>query len=155
MGIWGPGNFDEDAAAEHVTIQTAPLLAQIASSMGSVSTITPDEYDSVALLANLEMLACLSEGLGGARPVALGLPTPSTVAKWRSSYLARWDETIDEMHPKAGFREARRRIIETTFDRVLRASARENGGGADQNGNARDDGPVTSMEGAPKRKRKR
>ena len=64
MGTWGPGNFENDAAADHLIDLCRPLLTEIGKAMEEPSSLVPDEDDAGIVMANLEIIACLSEHLG-------------------------------------------------------------------------------------------
>src|SRR5947208_2226389 len=64
MGTWGPGNFENDCAADHLYQVCGPLLKQVEEAMKYPSSIEPDEYGGDIVPANLEIIACLSEHLG-------------------------------------------------------------------------------------------
>ena len=50
MGTWGSGNFDDDKAADHLSIITARLLQEVVDAMaGDRVEIEPDEYWGVAV----------------------------------------------------------------------------------------------------------
>ena len=127
MGTWGPGNFENDCAADHLYAVCGPLLKQIEEAMKDPAAIHPDESAADIVMANLEIIACLSEQLGRyARGEVQDflypciLPPPETVAEWKQKYLAGWDAGIDGSDPEAAYKKARREIISDTFDRVER-----------------------------------
>jgi hypothetical protein len=64
MGTWGPGNFENDTTAEHLMDLCRPLLTEIEEAMEQPSCLEPDEKDADIVMANLEIIACLSEHLG-------------------------------------------------------------------------------------------
>lgn len=117
MGIWGPGNFDEDAAEEHLQSILTPLVRQVREFATKVNNYTPDDYEFVAAMANSELLVSLSEKLGQSRIAPL-LPSRETLNVWSRDVLARWDATIDELHPKPEFKADRRTVIEETLRRL-------------------------------------
>ena len=95
MGTWGPGNFEDDAAAEYLSDFLLPLITQIEMCVSDELRMEPDEYDSIALFANLEIVACLGEQLGlglahSSKSPMLGLPTPEVVSLWRDRFLQVW-----------------------------------------------------------------
>jgi hypothetical protein len=138
LGTWGPGNFENDGAAEHLLEVCQPLLDQIEEAMKDPSSLEPDAYLSDIVLANLEIIACLSEHLGRylRGPVYDVLypdilPPPDTVASWRQTYLAVWDASIDRVAPTPDHKRDRRAVIVETFDRVERLVRRAEGDASD------------------------
>jgi hypothetical protein len=127
MGTWGPGNFENDCAADHLLEFCGPLLKQVEEAMKDPSAIEPDEYDASVVMANLEIIACLSEHLGRYERGAIQdflypcvLPPPGVVAGWRGQYLKVWDGGIDGLDPDPDYKKKRREVIIETFDRVER-----------------------------------
>ncbi len=125
MGTWGPGNFENDCAADHIHDVCGPLLKQVEEAMKDSSAIEPDEYDADIVMANLEIIACLSEHLGRHARGEIQdflypsvLPRPETVAEWKQKYLEIWDTHIDGLDPDPDYKKKRREIIIETFDRV-------------------------------------
>lgn len=122
MGTWGSGNFDDDTAADHLSTITGRLLDETRQAMdGDPSELTPDEFWGVAVPCNVELLALLAEQ----RWVGAMLPENAVVAGWKTKYLAIWDASIDGLAPSPSFKEERRAVLVATFDRLLRATKRE------------------------------
>lgn len=65
----GAGNFDDDSAADHLSIVTGKLVEEIETAMADPETIEPDEYWGVAVPCNLELLHLIAKR--GAAPDAL------------------------------------------------------------------------------------
>ncbi|MFE7506442.1 DUF4259 domain-containing protein [Promicromonospora sp. NPDC057488] len=113
MGTWGPGNFDDDAAADHLSRLTDQLVTEVAEAMsGDPVGLEPDEYWGVAVPANLELLAVLAR----LDYVGALLPEAATIETWKRDYLAVWDSTVDGLGPSPEFRAARRAVLVRTFD---------------------------------------
>ena len=134
MGTWGSGNFENDAAADHLIDLCRPLLTEIEGAMKDPSSLVPDGDDAVIVIANLEIIACLSEHLGRYNHSKLGkilypcvLPSPDVVGNWKQAYLALWDGHIDELEPKPEYKKQRREVIAETFDRVERLARTKQG----------------------------
>ncbi|MDW5323798.1 DUF4259 domain-containing protein [Plantactinospora sp. KLBMP9567] len=122
MGSWGFGNFDNDTAADHLSIITKRLLDEVTEAMaGDPVELEPDEYWGVAVPCNLELLYRLAE----LPYVGVCLPEPDVAADWKRRYLAVWDETIGELVESAEARESRRAVLVETFDRFLAAARHE------------------------------
>jgi hypothetical protein len=117
MGTWGSGNFDSDAAADHLSNITGRLRSEIEEAMaGDPVELEPDEFWGVAVPVNLELLCLLAEK----RWVGVILPTGAQVATWKETFLATWERTIDGLEPTPAHRRARRAVLTKTFDRLAR-----------------------------------
>jgi hypothetical protein len=114
MGTWGPGNFDEDAAADLLSSTTSELLEQIVTAMEDPEGLEPDEIDGVMVPCNVELLALIAEQ----HWVGTTLPDATTVAAWKATYLAVWDGAIDGLAPKPAWKKERRAVLAHTFDRL-------------------------------------
>lgn len=132
MGTWGPGNFENDCAADHLFEVCGPLLDQIKAAMEDPEAIEPGEYDSDIVVANLEIIACLTEHLGRYERGPIQdilypcvLPAAETIAGWKKTYLAVWDESIDGLAPDPDYKKQRREVIIDTFDRVERLAQQD------------------------------
>lgn len=124
MGTWGPGNFDNDTAADHLSTFTARLRDEIAEAIaGGPTQIAADEYDGVAVPCNVELLALVAEQ----QWTGTVLPDPATVRSWKHTYLTIWDDSIDELAPAAAWKKERRAVLARSFDRLARASERLHG----------------------------
>jgi hypothetical protein len=123
MGTWGPGNFENDYAADRLHALCAPLLKEIEEAMKRSPADLEDDFEIVT--ANLEIIACLSEHLGRHERGVIQdflypcvLPSPETIAQWKQRYLEVWDHGAD---PDPGsFDQQRRAVIVATFERVER-----------------------------------
>jgi hypothetical protein len=131
MGDWGPGNFQDDTSSDHLVLFIKPLVEQIEATSNDPAAMEPDEYEGIAMICNVEILACLGEHLGrhnGEPPpkgvvVGFTVPEPKVIERWRTQYLAVWDAKIDELAPKPEYKTKRRAIIEKTFDRLSKVAA--------------------------------
>jgi hypothetical protein len=119
MGTWNTGNFDCDGARDylHDAFQK-PLVERIESIMGDAVAVQLDEQGEDVLMPSIELLALLCEiyGCDGGT-----LPEVATVRRWREEYLGGYDSYIDQLSPRPGYKEERRRVIEQTFARLERA----------------------------------
>lgn len=121
MGTWGPGNFDSDTAAEHLTALTERLGDDLARAFaGAPGSIHPDADEGATVPCNVELLALIAEQ----RWEGLVLPPPATVRRWKVTYLAAWDRSIDELGPRPAWKRQRRLVLTKSFDRLVRASVR-------------------------------
>jgi hypothetical protein len=105
MGTWGAGNFDSDAAADHLGIVADELIEAVEEAMAEApGKIEPDEYWGVAVPCNLELLHLIATQ----KWTGVSLPEADTIAKWKATYLAVWDRKIDALEPKPAHKTARR-----------------------------------------------
>jgi hypothetical protein len=114
MGVWGAGNFANDAALDFVANAVVePMTAQLRKVVENPALADPEEYSS-EVLAAVEILAVICEGINAH-------PSPSQLVEdCRDVCLRGWDEGIDKLHPKPGFKEERRAVIAATFERLLK-----------------------------------
>ncbi|WP_405751682.1 DUF4259 domain-containing protein [Streptomyces sp. NBC_00012] len=116
MGTWGSGNFDSDAAADHLSGITGRLVSEIEEAMaGDPVGLEPDEYDGVAVPCNVELLCLIAEQ----GHVGASVPEPAVVAEWKKTFMDVWERTIDGLEPKQGYKEDRRAELIRTFDRLV------------------------------------
>jgi hypothetical protein len=109
MGTFAEHNFGNDGAMDYLSMLTAKLVATVTEIMADPERMALDEDGESMLMPSVEILALLCERYD-AMP-----PKPATVRQWRQKYLAMYDGSIDELNPKAGFKSARRKVIEHTF----------------------------------------
>jgi hypothetical protein len=115
MGTWGTGNFSSDTAADFLGELTGRAISEIAETMAADPVVLePDEYWGVVVPCLVELL-CL---VGEQKHVGVRLPGADTVAGWKAHFLGVYDATIDGLDPEPGFKEARRRVLADTFDRL-------------------------------------
>jgi hypothetical protein len=106
---WTEDNFGNDGARDYLAMLTAKLVATIREVVHDDERIEPDEDGESLLMPSVEVLALLCERYD-APP-----PRPTTVKQWHEKYLAAFDAGIAKMNPPAGFKTARRKVIENTF----------------------------------------
>jgi len=113
MGTWGVGNFDNDTAADHLSILVARLVAEVRDAMaGDPVELEPDEYHGVTVPCTVEVLTLLRrQGW-----VGVTLPERAEVQAWKARYLEVWDHAVDDLEPTPEFRAERRSVLERTFD---------------------------------------
>lgn len=110
MGIWGPGNFDNDAARDHLFEMTRELAEQIEQALEAASLLKLAGQGSAEIaetlapvLPNAEVICVLHETLGGGY-----LPEPETAEDWQSRF-----EQLSE-----GNSAERWAVIRGTFERL-------------------------------------
>jgi hypothetical protein len=117
MGTWGPGNFDSDTAADHLSDLTARLVSEVEEAMsGDPRELEADEYWGVAVPCNLELLYVIAKR----DHVGCMLPEAETLVGWKARYMAAWERSIDELGPEPEYRKERRRVLLRTFSQLLR-----------------------------------
>ena len=115
MGVWGAENFGNDAACDFVqSAVVEPLTAQLRRIVENPALADPEEHASFEVMAAVEILAVLGEAVS-AHP-----PPSQLVEDCRDLCLRGWDEGIDKLSPKPGYKEERRAVIADTFERLLK-----------------------------------
>lgn len=114
MGVWGAENFSNDTALDFVaTAVVEPMTAHLRKVVENPALAGPEEY-SFEVLAAAEILVVVCEGIDA-------YPPPSQLVEaCRDVCLRGWDEGIDKLDPKPGFKEERRAVIAATFERLLK-----------------------------------
>ena len=114
MGSWGPGNFDNDTARDHLFEVTRELAEQVEQALadatalklaGKVETNAELAETLDAVLPNIEIICVLHESLGGGF-----LPEPESADEWQSQFEQLTDVS-------SGDRAA---VIRETFERLRR-----------------------------------
>src|SRR5262249_3553775 len=101
MGTWGPGNFENDRMSEHFHAVFSPLWEHVEKTMSDPAPLDPESDEADAVLANLEIIACLFEQM---KRSPCEWPPAKTIAKWKRKFLASWDAGIDAMGPKPDYK---------------------------------------------------
>jgi hypothetical protein len=109
MAVFAEHNFGNDGALEYLAMLTARLVAVITEVESDPDRLALNEDGESLLMPSVEVLALLCERYD-AMP-----PKPDTVRQWSDKYLATYDRTIDRLHPKPGYKAARRKVIDKTF----------------------------------------
>ena len=115
MGTWAEGNFDNDGALDYVGDLTDELAQKIENCFEN-ETASLDEDGESILMPSIEILAILHEQCHSAPP------KPDQIQNWKARYLDIFEEEIDGLDPDGEFKIKRRKVIDDTFDRLLRAS---------------------------------
>ncbi len=110
VATWGPGNFDNDAARDHLFEMARALAEQIEQALDSGTSIKlKGEWTAEfavllePVLPNVEVICVLHETIGGGF-----LPEPESVDDWESRF---------EQLSEASSAE-RREVIHATFERL-------------------------------------
>ncbi len=113
MGTWGVGNFENDSALDYVDELAHTLAVKIDECLADEECSPIDEMGEAVIVPTVAILSTLHEHCH-APP-----PKPAIVSAWKVGYLAIYDEQIDDLEPKAGYKEERRQVIVDTFDKLL------------------------------------
>lgn len=116
MGVWGPGNFEEDTAADHLSTLTAHLIREIQDAIVDPALIEPDEYWGVAVPCNIQLLTLIAKQ----KFVGCVIPEVETVKAWKAIYMEVWERRIDTLKPKPKHKTDRRKVLEKTFNDLLK-----------------------------------
>lgn len=116
MGTWGPGNFEEDTALDHIAEFTAGMMKELEAAIQNPAELEPDQYWGVAVPCHIEILLLLARRFGGS------LPDPDTANRWRDVYMEVWETHIDNLSPRADYKTNRRKVLKRTFSRLVSAS---------------------------------
>jgi hypothetical protein len=115
MGVWGAENFGNDAACDFVANAVVePMTAQLRRIIENQALADPEEPASFEVMAAVEILAVVCESIN-AHP-----PPSQLVEECQDLCLRGWDEGIDKLNPKPGYKEERRAVIAATFERLLK-----------------------------------
>ena len=119
VGTWGPGNFDNDAARDHLFDLTRGLAYDIEQSLDRAAALKLAAAESLdsdlaatleTVLPNINILCVLHESLDGSF-----VPEPATVDDWH----ARFEQLSPECHAGHDTNSAERRdIIQATFAKL-------------------------------------
>lgn len=114
MGTWGKGNFENDTAADFLSIYTSELISEIQEIIDQPREIEPDEYEGVALPCKIEILTILTkQGWAGCMH-----PGEKTVELWKKKYLSVYDGYV-KSETYSEFNKERRKLIQHTFDEYV------------------------------------
>ncbi|MFF2555188.1 DUF4259 domain-containing protein [Nocardia sp. NPDC058058] len=114
MGVWGPGNFDSDTAADGLGELTDHITEQFQDPSDDTA-LQPDEWGGDMVPAWLEILIQIAEPTR----VGVSFPAVAVLSEWRERYLRVWDEYIDELGPSDDFKLQRRAVLTETFDKAI------------------------------------
>ena len=110
VATWGPGNFDNDAARDHLFEMARGLAEQIEQALEAATFLKLSGQGSAEVavllepvLPNVEVICVLHETIGGGF-----LPEPDAVDEWQSRFEQLCEANSAE----------RRDVIRATFERL-------------------------------------
>jgi len=116
MGMWGSGNFENDAAADYRDDLVKSMIATMTEILDDEDRAALDEEGEGVVMPTVEIIAVLCEQCR-ADP-----PDVDTVNDWRDRYVQIFDDQIDGLAPRDDFKAERRAVIVRTFERLLRSA---------------------------------
>lgn len=126
MGTWGPGNLENDYAAEELSDRCNTLLKALLERAALKESREGDEYHYTTLYVDFEILFALARA-GLWSPTSM--PTPGEIKALRNDYLKDWDKHMSDWSAEKGggpaepFISKRRVIIRRCFNRLGTLSA--------------------------------
>lgn len=115
MGTWAAGNFCNDGALDYVGELMAQLISTVAQCFDERTGLGGGES---VLMPSVAIIKTLVEHCGAAPP------KPSVIEEWHRSYLAIYDEEIDDLSPEPDFKVERRKVIDETFTELFKLATK-------------------------------
>ena len=112
MGTWGPGNFENDSALDMVGGVLDAATAEIAAFRTS---------DRVGIEDLDQVVACIAIHLALHDHCRASAPDADMARAVHEKVLRLFDEKIDLLEPKPGYKAARRAVLVETLDAYVRA----------------------------------
>ena len=92
MGSWGPGNFDNDCACDHLYGIVQPLIERVRKTVSNPLDMELDEPTSMVMMCDLEILALIAEKLTHRKKNVITelnyanfLPAKAEIEHWENS----------------------------------------------------------------------
>jgi hypothetical protein len=114
MGTWGAGNWDSDAALDFLGTEMDRHVRAITDILADRERFSLDEDAEGELMPRIAILTVLCEQCRGSLKRSVDL------VAWKAQYLEMYDDQIDDLQPREGYRQQRRAVIEATFDTLIR-----------------------------------
>jgi hypothetical protein len=130
MGAWGSGNFESDAALDHVYRLLITMANRVEKAVKKVAR--HKHFDLTLILADLELMGVIARHVYKAATMSWVirgqlLPDHLTLREWKAIVLGAWDragpEGTDVQSPKDHVRL--RRGMAATFDKLARMSRQQ------------------------------
>jgi Domain of unknown function (DUF4259) len=118
VGAWGPGNFENDAALDFIDEEIDRHVRAIEAILADSQRFRLDEDAEGELMPRVAILALLCEHSAGVLDSAPD--NAPDVSAWKARYLEMYDDQIDGLEPKDGYKLQRRAVIVATFDTLIR-----------------------------------
>lgn len=99
MGTWGPGNLENDYAAEELSDRCNTLLKALLERAALKESRKGDEYHYTTLYVDFEILFALARA-GLWSPTSM--PTPEEIKALRNDYLKDWDKNMSDWSAEKG-----------------------------------------------------
>lgn len=115
MGTWGPGNFDNDAAADFIDEELDRHVRAIEAIFADSERFLLDGDAEGELMPRIAILALLCEHSAGVLDT-----TGDAISAWKARYLEMYDDQIDDLEPRGDYKLQRRAVIAETFDTLIR-----------------------------------
>lgn len=113
MGVWGPGNLDNDAAMDLVADVLQVATTEIEAFCKS-ERCTVEDLDAV--------MGCVAVHLALHEHCHAGPPETGVARTLQAKALSIYDAGIDALKPNAEYRQARRAIMVETLGRYGRVA---------------------------------
>ena len=108
MGTWGSGNFDSDSALDRMGELIDQLSSEVSEAVAGDDLAIDEGFEEIMAVVETIRVLCTH---------AAGMPPKSKIIKgWKKRLLCIFDEEIDGLDPKPGFKEERRAKIVETLD---------------------------------------
>ena len=106
MGVWGPGNFDNDVALDLVGDMVQLATTEIDAFCASKRCVVED-LDTI--------MACVGAHLALFQQCKASRPDPTVAATLRQKVIRLYDEGIDSLSPQGDYKAARRKVLVATL----------------------------------------
>lgn len=112
MGTWGAGNFDNDGAKDYMDEVIAKFSLDIENCLLDKTRSAIDEDGEAILMPNVAIITVLCQHCEVAPPKL------ERIRNWKQSYLEIYDAQADDLFFKSEAKDARRLVIEKTFQEL-------------------------------------
>ena len=116
MGTWSADNFGNDGALDYLGDIINGIEKNIEDIFSSGTAADPEECGESELVPGIVIISLLCEHCNGVPPEV------DKVKQWRGRYLLRFDKQMPELGASNDFINERRKIIEETFDILIKQS---------------------------------
>ena len=125
MSLWGQGNFQDDAAADYLSVTTRKLMDEIEAHIHASAELAPGEYWATAIPCGVDLLVLIARQQWGGH----SLPTSAQAESWRMALLEALETDSDGVYEgKPERKRLRERVLRQTFDGLLDVIGKSRGG---------------------------